>query len=131
MIGVDTSVLVRYFMRDDPGQSATAIAFIDSLARKNRGFVSLVVVVELVWVLSYVFQLKRMEVRSVLGKLMIMPGVKVERSTQCIRALRLFDASAADFADCLIICVATQAGCAQLVTFDRKAAKLPGAMYIG
>nr|WP_315256099.1 PIN domain-containing protein [uncultured Duganella sp.] len=131
MIGVDTNVLVRYFMRDDPSQSASAIAFIDSLARGNKGFVSLVVVVELVWVLNYVFRLKRMEVRTVLGKLMTMRVLKVERNIQCLCALRMFNVSAADFADCLIVCVAKQAGCSQLVTFDRKAAKLPGAIYIG
>lgn len=115
MIGVDTNVLVRYFMQDDPDQSAAAIAFIDSFSRGNKGFVSLVVVVELVWVLNYVFRLKRMEVRTVLGKLMTMPVLKVERSIQCLRALRMFNVSAADFADCLIVCVATQAGCSQLV----------------
>lgn len=131
MIGIDTNVLVRYFMLDDAHQSAKAAAFINSLSSSNKGFVSLVVLVELVWVLSYVFQLKRRDVRTTLGKLIAMPELKVEGSVQCLQALRLFDVSTADFADCLIICVAKRARCSELVTFDRKAARLPGAIYIG
>ena len=48
MIGLDTNVLVRYIMQDDPKQSPKASLLIDALDDTNRGFVSLVSVVELV-----------------------------------------------------------------------------------
>ena len=50
MIGLDTNVLVRYVTQDDPVQSAKASDLIESLTTLSPGFVSLVSVVELVWV---------------------------------------------------------------------------------
>ena len=52
MIGLDTNVLVRYVTQDDPAQSAKASHLIESLTVAAPGFVSLVSVVELVWVLQ-------------------------------------------------------------------------------
>ena len=52
MIGLDTNVLVRYVMQDDPEQSVRATALVESLSVEQPGFVALVAVVELVWVLT-------------------------------------------------------------------------------
>jgi len=51
MIGLDANVLVRYVTQDDPVQSPKASALIESLTTLSPGFVSLVSVVERVWVL--------------------------------------------------------------------------------
>jgi predicted nucleic-acid-binding protein len=48
MIGLDTNVIVRYLTHDDPIQTAAAVKLFDSLAPREPGFLSLVVVVELV-----------------------------------------------------------------------------------
>lgn len=131
MIGLDTNVLLRYFMQDDVQQSDQAEALIDTLSHTEQGFVNLVVVAELVWVLSYIFQLGRGELHAVLIRLANMPELKVEKSTHVLQALRRFKSSSADLADCLIVSIAKGAGCSRTATFDRKAAKLPGAFYIG
>jgi predicted nucleic-acid-binding protein len=126
MIGLDTNVLVRYLMQDDPHQSAQATALMETLSVTNRGFVSLVVISEFVWVLSYVFQLSRNDVNVTLGILARMPELRLEKVVVFLRALRLCNTTSADFADCLIVSVAKRAGCSHTVTFDRKAAaKLP------
>ncbi|MGA1464036.1 MAG: PIN domain-containing protein, partial [Steroidobacteraceae bacterium] len=52
MIGLDTNVLVRYIMQDDPKQSPKASTLIESLSADHPGFISLVSVVELYWVLT-------------------------------------------------------------------------------
>ena len=52
MIGLDTNVLVRYIMQDDAKQSPKATRLIESLTTDEPGFVSVVSVVELGWVLS-------------------------------------------------------------------------------
>ncbi len=52
MIGLDTHVLVRYIMQDDPVQAAQATDLIETLSETRPGFVTLVSVVELVWVLG-------------------------------------------------------------------------------
>jgi predicted nucleic-acid-binding protein len=52
MMGLDTNVMVRYIMQDDAKQSAQAARLLDALSVDKPGFVTLVSVVELVWVLS-------------------------------------------------------------------------------
>ena len=61
MIGLDTNVLVRYVTQDDPVQSPKASALIESLTTVSPGFVSLVSVVELVWVLQSCYPSARSE----------------------------------------------------------------------
>ena len=52
MIGLDTNVLVRYIMQDDPKQSQKAVRLIESLDSTVPGFITVVSVVELYWVLT-------------------------------------------------------------------------------
>lgn len=52
MIGLDTNVLVRYVAQDDSEQSPKATRLIESLSADSPGFISIVSVVELVWVLT-------------------------------------------------------------------------------
>ena len=53
MIGLDTNVLVRYLAQDDPAQSARATEIIERrLSDENPGFVSVVAMAEMVWVLQ-------------------------------------------------------------------------------
>ena len=59
MIGLDTNVLVRYIMQDDPKQAALANKLIEGLTAATPGYVSLVAIVELVWVLESAFHLTR------------------------------------------------------------------------
>ncbi len=126
MIGLDTNVLVRYIMQDDPKQSPKASLLIDALDDTNRGFVSLVSVVELVWVLSSCYDLSREQITQALDVMLRTRQFAVEQSEQVMRALRVFAAGKADFADCLIERSAAQAGCDKTVTFDVGAAKYAG-----
>ena len=59
MIGLDTNVLVRYVMQDDAKQSLLATRLVESLSGEAPGFVPLVSVVELAWVLSSAYELNR------------------------------------------------------------------------
>lgn len=126
MVGLDTNILVRFFMRDDELQSRQAAVLIDSLSAEEQGFVSFVAVAELTWVLQYVFQLPKDQLITVLAKIPSMPVFKLEDLAVFLRALRLCHGSNAEFVDCLIEGVAERAGCSQTWTFDRKASRLPG-----
>lgn len=131
MIGLDTNVLVRYIMQDDPKQSAQASRFIESLTADAPGFVPLVAVVELVWVLSACYDLKRAQLMDALDGLLRTKEIGVERAETVWKALRAYRASStADFADCLIERSASSAGCERTVTFDRVAAKSCGMMLL-
>ena len=130
MIGLDTNVIVRYIMQDDAKQSAKAAALIESLTVEVPGFVSLVSVVELGWVLSSSYGLAREQVVQTLDLLLRTKQVVVERADQVLSALRVFKAGSADFADCLIERTAASAGCDRTMTFDAGAAKTAGMTLI-
>ena len=126
MIGLDTNVLVRYIMQDDAKQSPKAAKLIESLTVDEPGFVSIVSVVELVWVLSAAYGLSRDQNQQALEGLLRTKEFIIDRADQVLKALRVFKTTSADFADCLIERSAASAGCARTMTFDVGAAKVAG-----
>lgn len=123
MIGLDTNVLVRYIMQDDPRQSALAARLVESLSGESPGFVPLVSVVELAWVLTSAYDLDRGQVVEAFEALLRTKEIAVERAEVVWQALRVYRGGNADFADCLIERSAAAAGCARTMTFDRGAAR--------
>ena len=130
MIGLDTNVLVRYIMQDDPIQSPKATLIIESLDGVAGGYVTLVSIVELVWVLSVSFELTRSQVAQALDGIIRTKQFKIESANQVIRALRVFKVGKSDFADCLIERSADSAGCEKTITFDVNASKHAGMSLI-
>ena len=130
MIGLDTNVLVRYIMQDDPKQSPRATEIVESLEGVGSGYVTLVSIVELVWVLSASFDLTRSQVAQALDGIIRTKQFKIENADQVIRALRVFKAGKSDFADCLIERSANSAGCEKTITFDVNASKHAGMILI-
>lgn len=126
MIGLDTNVLVRYIMQDDPKQSPKATRLIESMTGQEPGFVSIVSVIELVWVLSSSYQLTRAQVASTLELLLRSEELVLDRTDTVAGALRVFQAGTADFADCLIERISHGVGCSSTFTFDVGASKAAG-----
>ena len=126
MIGLDTNVLVRYIMQDDARQSALAARLVESLSVESPGFVPLVSVVELAWVLSSAYALDRGQVVQAVESLLRTKEIMVERAEIVWKALRVLQRANADFADCLIERSAAVVGCDRTMTFDRGAAKSCG-----
>ncbi len=130
MIGLDTNVLVRYIMQDDARQSPKANKLIESLTADEPGFVPLVAVVELVWVLSSSYDLTRAQVAQALESLLRTKEMIVDRADHVMKAVRVFNAGSADFADALIERIASSAGCSRTMTFDVAATKAAGMTLI-
>ena len=130
MIGLDTNVLVRYIMQDDPKQARKATKLVESLTPTEPGFVTLVTVVELFWVLSSAFELSRGQIVEAFDGMIRAKQLVVEQRDQVVRALRAYGSSSADFADCLIERTATAAGCDKVMTFDVGASKQAGMTLI-
>jgi predicted nucleic-acid-binding protein len=126
MIGLDTNVVVRYLTHDDAAQTAAAVRLIDSLSADSPGFLSLIVIVELVWVLEVSYRFKKNEIEQVLGTLLRSKELVVERAEIISQALRKFSGGRTDFADCLTERSAHAAECRYTVTFDRNAASAAG-----
>lgn len=131
MIGLDTNVLVRYIAQDDPKQSPMATDLIESLTVDTRGYVGVVSVVELVWVLTDCYALPKGELCEVLATLLRTKEIVVAHADTVWQALRLFKEGKADFADCLIERFAKEAGCDYTATFDRDAARHCGMRLVG
>ena len=123
MIRLDTNVLVRYVAQDNAKQSPKENRLIESLTAEAPGYVGVVSVVELVWVLSSCYSSSRSEICEVLETLLRTKELAVAHANTVWKALRLFKKSKADFADCLIERSANEAGCIYTTTFDQAAAR--------
>lgn len=130
MIGLDTNVLVRYIAQDDAQQSSKATRLIESLTVDTPGFVTIVSVVELAWVLSGCYGSTKRELCEVLETLLRTKEIVVERADTVWKAIRLLREGKADFADCVIERSSDDAGCSHTATFDRDAAKTCGMKLI-
>jgi|SRR5580698_9740326 predicted nucleic-acid-binding protein len=126
MIGIDTNVLIRFIVRDDEAQTSAAAALIDSLTPENPGFITLVSIAELYWVLDHSYKSTRDEIYTVFQSLLTSKEIIVEDAAIVHAALHLYSATNADFDDCLIAGCSRAAGCDLVLTFDKKAAKAIG-----
>jgi len=131
MIGLDTNIVVRYLTHDDTAQTAAAVRLIDSLTSDKPGFLSLIAIVELVWVLEVSYRFKKSEIAQVLETLLRSKELVIEQAEIVAQALRKFGASRADFADCLIERCGHTAQCQYTATFDRNAATAAGMKLLG
>jgi predicted nucleic-acid-binding protein len=123
MTGLDTNVLVRYLVRDEPTQAARATR---ELEREERFLIGSVVLCELVWVLEAGYDFSRTEIGDTLEKILATAQFEIEGKDLALAALDDFRGSRADFSDCLIARRNRAAGAAQTVTFDRSLRGLEG-----
>lgn len=126
MIGIDTNILVRYLTHDDPVQTAAARRTVASFSPDLPGFVSLVVIVELIWVLQASYGFDKTEIERVIEILLRSKDLVIEHAESVSQALHVFRRSRADFSDCLIARVGHAAKCQYTRTFDKKAAGSAG-----
>ncbi len=126
MIGLDTNVLVRYIAQDDVKQSALATNLINSLTKESPGYITLVSIIELVWVMQSCYKSTKMEVVRILETLLATRELIIENTETVIKATRVYSSSGADFSDCLIERSANKAGCEYSVTFNVDAIKHAG-----
>jgi predicted nucleic-acid-binding protein len=126
MWALDTNVLVRYYAQDDAKQSAAASRFIEKeLSASRRGFISLVVLMETVWVMQSRYSADNALVCELLTDLLDTAELEVQEAPAVRKALVRFGEGGVDFHDCLIVSLAELRN-AQVVTFDAKAAKRLG-----
>jgi predicted nucleic-acid-binding protein len=125
MIGLDTNVLVRYLVQDDPAQAKKASALIDRAAAQDSAmFINHVVICELAWVLGRGYGYAKTDLAELIEKMLLGRQFEIEKKDLVWAALTDFKASPADFADCLIGVTNVMAGCESTLTFDRSAASL-------
>lgn len=127
MIGLDTNILVRYLTQDDAIQSPKAREIIERrLSEENPGFVSIVAMVETVWVLERAYELTPDEIVGVVERMLQTDVLVVENEQEVFTAMIALKQEQGSFADALIAALGARVGCSCTLTFDRKALRLPG-----
>jgi len=122
MIGVDTNVLIRYITQDDETQSTLASNWIEeNCSIESPGWISVIVLCEIVWVLSRAYGYDRESIQLVLQRIFQAGELAVEQQEYAWSALRDYAHGSADFSDYLIAHINHAVGCKHTVTFDRKA----------
>jgi predicted nucleic-acid-binding protein len=127
MIGVDTNILLRLWLNDDPAQNKR----IDSLLAAHGGMpgsllVTDVVLVEAVWTLRSAFEQDKNAQSLAVRSLLEETAFAFEDREAVAAALGFFDAGSCGFADCLVVAKHARQGCDFTATFDRGMRKLPG-----
>jgi predicted nucleic-acid-binding protein len=126
MRALDTNVLVRYLAQDDARQSALATQLMEQqLTGADRGYVSLVVLLETVWVMESRYGADAATVGDILDDLLQAPTLEVQDAAAVRDAVQRYRLGDVDLHDCLIVALAA-ARKARVLTFDAKAAKRLG-----
>lgn len=123
-IGIDTNILVRYIVQDDPFQSKAASDLIEKeLSEDSLGFINIIVFCELVWVLSKAYKFKKNDIINVIKQVLMTDCFEVELSQLIWNALNEYEKLPADFSDCLIAELNKFQDIEVTLTFDKKASK--------
>ena len=123
MIGLDTNVLVRYLVRDDPGQTARADRLIETrCSPEHPGRIALVTLCELDWVLRRGYGYRQRDVLRVLRGLLSAADLTMENPSLAWTALQACERGKAGFADYVIAHGNAAADAKPTFTFDATAA---------
>lgn len=128
MPALDTNVLVRWLTNDDAQQCAAVEQLLQSaLARSERLFVPVTVMLELEWVLRARYRFDRASITAALDALLGVPELELQAEPALEVALWLFKQEGApDFADCLHVGMTGLDAKGPLLSFDQRAARLDG-----
>lgn len=131
MPALDTNVLVRFLVQDDAAQLAAAQRLIaNAITQGQTLFVPITMALELEWVLRSTYRRPKDEVTTVISHLLSATELSFESERALEVGLQLYREGSADFADCLHIALAQQAGETPLWTLDKAAAKVQGAALL-
>ena len=130
MEAVDTNVILRYLVGDNPGQETAARTLIDGLTPSNPGFICREVIVEVAWVLERSYGFMRTRVAEVLMDLTASDSLVVENSDDVAAAAHRYRQGGIGLSDLMILSAAEREGARPLHTFDRRLARMRGAALV-
>lgn len=124
MIGIDTNVLVRFILDDDPVWSPAAVKFMtETVTSENLGYVNILTLAEMVWALKKEAHFDRARLVMVIVALIATNNLVLGDIDLVKRALQLFRTGNADFADYMIAELNRANGAEPTVTIDKRAAR--------
>lgn len=127
MIGLDTNILLRLVLQDDPQQSRQVLDLFSRLGDIGPGYVSCISLMEFAWFLRSRIKLDRNKVMSAISDLLDSEDIELEDESIVEEALAAMAETTAEFADIFIAFRNQRSGCRATLTFDYKAARsVPG-----
>ena len=131
MIGLDTNILLRLWLNDDPAQNKR----IDSLLAEHGStpgslLVTDVVLAEAVWTLRSAFDQDKAGQLVALRSLLAETAFAFDDREAVVRAVEMFEQGNCRFSDCLIVARHAGRGCEFTATFDRGMRKVPGVRVV-
>jgi predicted nucleic-acid-binding protein len=124
MKAIDTNILVRFLVGDDPVQAEKVHAiFKKAESDRKQFYVPLLVVLEMIWVLESVYEIPRTAIVDAIGDLLLMPILKFDQKPAIQGLISSAAGNTCDLSDLLIAHCAKGNGCETVITFDKKAVK--------
>jgi len=121
---IDTNVIVRFLVSDDPSQAAKVRALFERAETTREPlFVSVPVVLETLWVLAAVYEVPRAAILEALGQLLDLSCLRFEAESRLRALIAAAKENNTDLADLLIGLTGRDNDCTVTVTLDRKAAR--------
>ena len=113
-------------LQDDPKQTTLANHIVDQvLSDRNPGFISLVTVLEMVWVLRSLLKQTPTEIATHLEHLLAAESLEVQNGQQVFEAAFALKRGTGEFEDALVGALNAWAGCSHTLTFDKRALRMP------
>jgi len=120
LIALDTNILVRLIVRDDPGQTILAERLIQQATDADElCFISDPVLCEVAWVLASQYRAKKVDLLAAMQGLLAGALFVFEDREVLLRVIDTYQKSRADFADCLIGAKAQARGARTTYSFER------------
>ena len=127
MIALDTNVLLRLLLNDDPNQARQAQDLVDrAVAASDRVLLPDIVLCELEWVLESVYSFSRARIAATVRRLLDAEEFAFVNRPAVVRALEHYTRGKADFSDYLLGESAMMAGASTTYTFDRVLSRSAG-----
>ena len=121
MKAIDTNVLVRFLVNDDEKQARKVYElFKQAEEEKKPLFITLTVLLELIWVLDSVYAISREDILNTIGDLLLIPILKFEHQPAVRQFVHASQGNTQELSDLLIAFSAQASGCDQVLTFDKK-----------
>jgi predicted nucleic-acid-binding protein len=124
MRAIDTNIVVRFLIADEPSQAAKVRALFESAENSREVlFVSVPVTLEVLWVLRAVYEVPRVAVLEALQQLLDLACLRFEAEDRIRSLIAAAGESSLDLADLFIGLAAKDCGCSPTWTLDRRAAR--------
>lgn len=124
MTGIDTNILVRFYIQENPKQHDKVIRLFGKASTHNMLHINHVVLIEWFWVLTRVYNVTKQDIIKELEFLLTSREIVLQDSTEVRKSLDFFKSGNIDFADCLIALLNKKENCDTTYTFDKQASRL-------